>query len=121
MMNHFIYVAIGGALGACMRYSLSFIPWSNQLPWATFIANVLGCFVIGVTIAFFQTNKINQSHYILLATGVCGGFTTFSTFSLENIQLLQQQKWATFALYTLSTVTLCMLATFIGWRIVTNK
>ncbi len=121
MIQNFIYVALGGAIGSTLRYSISLLPFTQNTILATLIANTIGCFLIGLLFAFLQSNKINQSVYILLATGLCGGFTTFSTFSIENIQFLQQQKWMSFALYTLSTVTLCMVTTYIGWLIASNK
>jgi CrcB protein len=121
MTQQFIYVALGGAIGACLRFGITFFLFNTSFPWATFVANFLGCLIIGILLALMQSSKINTSIYLLLATGLCGGFTTFSTFSAENILFLQQQKWLTFALYTLSTFIVCLLATYLGWRIATNK
>ena len=75
-----LYVGIGGAIGAILRYLLSQLPLQHALPIKTLFINLLGSLVIGFLSAKFQ---------LLLITGVCGGFTTFSTFSLESLQLIQ--------------------------------
>jgi CrcB protein len=56
--------------------------------------------------------------YLFLATGICGGFTTFSAFSLEGLQLLQQQKTGLYLLYAAGSVALGLLFAWIGWKIV---
>ncbi len=121
MIQQFIYVALGGALGATFRYAFTLIPIANNFNWATFFVNIMGSFLIGLLFSLFQNQKINTTHYLLLATGICGGFTTFSTFSVENIQLILQQKYLQLAIYILSTVTLCLSATAIGMWLVQKK
>ena len=86
-------VALGGALGAVGRYAVglavaAFAPeaFLGGFPVATLIANVFGCFVIGVLSALFEGPFAGRDHVRLFAvTGVLGGFTTFSTFSLETV------------------------------------
>ena len=94
-------VALGGALGAVGRYAVglavaAFAPeaFLGGFPVATLIANVFGCFVIGVLSALFEGPLAGRDHVRLFAvTGVLGGFTTFSTFSLETVQLLESGAW----------------------------
>ncbi len=121
MISNFILVGIGGATGAILRYGLSQLPIGAPLPYATLCTNVIGCLLIGVLMALLQQHKITQASYLLLATGLCGGFTTFSTFSMENIQYLLTGNIAKFALYILITVVCCLAATFIGYKIVYNN
>ncbi len=116
MINNFIIVAIGGASGAMLRFAFSFIKTNYNFPWQTMVVNLIGCFFIGILISLFKTNKIENNTYLLLATGLCGGFTTFSTFSAESLYLLQQDKIFYFFLYILSTVCLGLIATYIGLK-----
>jgi fluoride exporter len=116
MINNFILVAIGGASGAMFRYAFSLIKINTTFPWHTMVVNIIGCFIIGICIALFKTNKIENNSYLLMATGLCGGFTTFSTFSAESIALLQQDKCLYFGGYVLATVIICLLATFLGLK-----
>jgi fluoride exporter len=116
MINNFILVAIGGASGAMCRYAFSLIKTNATFPWHTMLVNIIGCFVIGICIALFKTNKIENNTYLLMATGLCGGFTTFSTFSAESIALLQQDKWLYCSGYIIATVIICLVATFLGLK-----
>ena len=94
-------VAFGGALGAVGRYAVGLAvaalapeTFLGGFPVATLIANVFGCFVIGVLSALFEGPFAGRDHVRLFAvTGVLGGFTTFSTFSIETVQLLESGAW----------------------------
>lgn len=122
MIKNILLVGLGGAFGSVARYYLSFIFNKSQLntfPWATFIANCLGCFIIGLLFGYLQKNQVqNETIRLALITGFCGGFTTFSTFSLENIQFLQNHNYSIAILYTLSSVVLGILAVFTGIKII---
>lgn len=90
MMNA-LMVFIGGGIGSCLRYGISlWIPTkTNGFPISTFLANLLSCFLIGLLIGFLTRSQINEIQRMLLITGFCGGFSTFSTFSAEIYQLLK--------------------------------
>jgi fluoride exporter len=118
MITNFLLVALGGALGATLRYAFSLLPINASFPWSTFWVNMLGCFGIGIFITLFKTHKIDNNAYLLLATGICGGFTTFSTFSAESIALLQNNQIITFVLYVIASITLGLLATYLGIQLV---
>ncbi len=95
-----LILALGGGAGANARYWLGALVRAYQtapFPWATFAINVSGSVVLGFAAALFlkHPDESRRVWYLLLGTGFCGGFTTFSTFSLETVDLLQQGRtWA---------------------------
>ena len=88
-MLGFLFVGIGGALGAMLRYAISLIPYKQEFPLLTLIINILGALLIGYITGLALKRDIPQNLSLFLKTGLCGGFTTFSTFSLEAYNLLQ--------------------------------
>jgi len=104
MLKNILLVGLGGASGSIARfltgYYLAKIV-SNPFPYGTFVANILGCFLIGIALGLAQkADWFTPELRLLLATGFCGGYTTFSSFAYENLQLLQTQQYTTFAVYT---------------------
>ena len=99
-MKEFLFVGLGGAVGAMLRYGMSMVPVKSEFPYMTLLINFLGAIAIG--------------SLLLLKTGVCGGFTTFSTFSLEAVSLLEQHKTGMGITYILSSVLLCLLGVLLG-------
>jgi CrcB protein len=118
MFKNFLLVGIGGAIGSVLRYLFSQMIKSGPFPLATFTVNIIGSFLIGIFIALsIKQSEFNSSWKIFLATGICGGFTTFSSFSIENLQLIQQGKWMTSLLYIAGSILLGVIATAIGYKI----
>ncbi len=91
-MQEFICVFIGGGLGSLCRFVIGshlLKSASHTFPWSTLAANAIGCLLIGLLIGYFERRGAGLLP-LLLVTGFCGGFTTFSTFSNETVQLLRQ-------------------------------
>lgn len=113
---NFLLVAAGGAAGSLLRYGCSRLWNGAAFPYGTFAVNIVGSFLIGLLWAIFHNDSDEQKR-LLLITGFCGGFTTFSAFSLEGLQLLQQARIFIFFLYTFATVTFGLLATYLGFKL----
>ncbi len=116
MFKTILCVGIGSFAGGVLRYLIS--KWSTSLttvhsfPLGTFLANVLGCLAIGVFYTFFEKHSSLSPHLkLLLTTGFCGGFTTFSTFMNENYQFAKAGHFPSLLLYT-------GLSLFIGFLMV---
>ena len=121
MIKNLFLVLLGGGFGSIARYLVSYFFSKNNafhFPWATFIANSIGCLLIGLLFGYIQKNNLqNETLKLLLITGFCGGFTTFSTFSLENIQFIQNQNYNLAITYTLASLFVGFLAVIIGFKL----
>lgn len=117
-LNQFLAVAVGGAVGSMLRFGLSH--WVQALtgrgfPYGTLSVNVLGCLAMGILYALFAERLAAYGIWRLgLLTGLLGGFTTFSAFSIETFSLLEQGETATALSYVLTSVLLCLVATWLG-------
>ena len=117
-MGGFLFVALGGALGAVGRYAISLIPVKSGFPFLTLITNVLGALAIGFIAGSVSSRpEASKNAVLFFKTGVCGGFTTFSTFSLEAWELFETGKPLWGVLYVLLSVTLCLLGIFCGKKL----
>lgn len=119
MIKNLLLIGLGGGLGSIARYATTHLSQkylSNFLPYGTLIANILGSFLIGVFLAYLIENP-SQNFKLLLVTGFCGGFTTFSTFSYENFSYLQNGQIGMFLLYGLCSIAVGLLAVFVGFSL----
>ena len=110
-------IGLGGALGAIARFKIrDFSQWllGEQFLYGTLIANVVGCFVAGFLISYWQNAQVSMTLKEGIMIGFLGALTTFSTFSLETMYLLQQQVWLKAGMNILGNLVLCMLFVFVG-------
>lgn len=116
-------LALGGGTGANARYWLGALVraahGTTTFPWATFAINVGGSVVLGFVAAFFlhHPDEPRRNWYLLLGTGFCGGFTTFSTFSLEALELLQTGRTWTAAAYVSGSVAAGLVGVWLALKL----
>ncbi len=116
-MKQLLLVFIGGGFGSTLRYVIGKYMNSTEtgIPWGTFTANIIGSLLIGIILGLAVKNDtLSSNQTLLLATGFCGGFTTFSTFAYENHVLLKAGDFTSFALYTIGSFVVGFLAVFLG-------
>ena len=121
MIKNILLVGFGGGFGSAARYLCQkwfTVHYPHAFPWGTFTVNFAGCLLIGIFWGItFKSFTENEHWKLLLMTGICGGFTTFSAFTLEGIGLLREQKLMLFFSYIFCSVLLGLLATYAGMKI----
>ena len=117
-MINLLAIALGGALGAVLRYGASNLVYSwagRDYPWGTLAVNGVGSLLMGfLFVLLVQRWAVPDAVRGLLLVGVLGGFTTFSTFSMETVNLLLGGRFIAALLNVLVSVLLCVLAAAIG-------
>lgn len=121
MIKSLLIVGTGSFIGGAMRYLLSTLMKSvcgQGFPWGTLMVNLLGCFLFGVLFAVFgKSSATDNTLYLLLTTGICGGFTTFSTFANESVQMLQQGNTWGFVGYVATSVVAGLALIALGYGV----
>ena len=120
-MLNCLVVALGGGIGACLRYLIGLIPLKEPFtfPVKTLFINILGCFVIGLIAAIAaKTTSLSPRTVLFIKTGLCGGFTTFSTFALETETLLKTGHIGLAILYVALSVVVGVGLAFAGQVVV---
>ena len=114
-----IMVGLGGAAGAILRYLIGLLPVGTQggFPWKTLAINIIGSFIIGVLTGLILKGSLTPRAELLLKTGFCGGFTTFSTFMKESDTLFSSHLPLTLILYLALSIVLGMIAVWVGYRL----
>ncbi len=116
----FIFVALGGAVGAVARYAISLIPVKTQFPILTMITNILGAILIGFIVGITdKKGDVSPDTVLFWKTGVCGGFTTFSTFSLEAYKLFEDKAYVLGGVYVALSVGCCIFGIILGKNVAT--
>ena len=121
MYKTIIAVGLGGFIGSVLRYLVSRLTAGvdfASLPLGTLTVNVLGCFVLGLLTGLFErTGNLSPELRLLLTTGLCGGFTTFSTFSNEALGLMRSGQTLLCFAYIVASVTLGLIAAYVGMKL----
>lgn len=117
-MQQFLWICLGGAMGTGLRYLVS--GWVAKLaggsfPYGTLSVNLLGSFVLGGLVHVgLSTDTLSPTLRVAAATGLLGGFTTYSTFSYETMRLLQEGAWGLASFNVAVTVVACLAACYLG-------
>ena len=109
-----LFVGLGGAVGAVVRYGLSLLPFRGDFPLLTLVTNLLGAILIGFVAGLAGRERLSSGWTLFWKTGVCGGFTTFSTFSLESVPLLQRGRTGLALAYMALSAGLCLAGVLAG-------
>jgi fluoride exporter len=119
MLKNFLLVGIGGGIGAMLRYFFSSIIKHSTFPYNTLFINIAGSLLIGIVFGLTEkSNVISEQLKLFLATGICGGFTTFSAFSVENMQMIKDGNYVAAGLYIFFSVLLGIISVFAGFKII---
>lgn len=122
MVKSILIVGLGSFCGGALRYYISTFMrniCNHNFPWSTLLVNVVGCLLIGVVFGLFNRYGTQSSSWcLLLTTGFCGGFTTFSAFANEGVQMLQNGNTLSFFVYILASVVVGIALTALGYWLV---
>lgn len=115
-------IGTGGLIGSIARYLAATYftkVFPSAFPYGTFVVNIVGCLIIGIIFGLSERfSWLTPEWRMFLATGFCGGFTTFSSFAYENIKLIQEGNYLIFATYSIASFALGLLAVFIGLTLI---
>ena len=118
MIKMMLIAGAGGFVGTCCRYLVTrwcAMMFSGTWPLGTFLVNIVGCFVFGVLLGLFEkTQTVSTTESLLLVTGVCGGFTTFSAFAGEVCLLGDKGQFVTSLVYLLASVAIGVIMVIAG-------
>lgn len=111
-----VLIFVGGGIGSMLRYgfSLWFNPVFSFFPLGTFLVNVISSFILGIAFALWGQKIIRDEIYLLMTTGFCGGFGTFSAFGLETLKYIEKAQYLPALMNCLINVLLCVAAVFVG-------
>ena len=118
----YIFIALGGASGACLRYFLSqlMLQWFGKgFPFGTLLVNIVGSFSLGLLYSLLEHGQLEAALWrTTVGVGFMGALTTFSTFSVDTLMLFQQGLWLKAALNVTLNILCCLFAAWLGTQIV---
>lgn len=116
-MKIVLFVGLGSFIGGISRYLVSLFiqnKFLSTFPYGTLAVNIIGCFLIGIIYGFSERGNMNAEWRIFLATGIMGGFTTFSSFSNETVSMLRDAQYLQAFSYIFFSVIIGLAVTFAG-------
>ncbi len=117
MIQQATLVALGGAIGAVLRFGIGNIIESSEFPLSTILVNVSGSFILGMLAVMAINNGYSEELMLFFGTGLLGAFTTMSTFSLETLTLVKNDNYTLALVYACISFILCILFAFVGWEL----
>jgi CrcB protein len=121
-MTMYIFIALGGATGACLRYFLSqlMLQWFGKgFPFGTLLVNIIGSFSLGFLYSLLEQGQLEAALWrTTIGIGFLGALTTFSTFSVDTLMLFQQGLWFKAALNVTLNILCCLFAAWLGTQLV---
>jgi CrcB protein len=123
-MRQIILVGVGSFLGGIARYISTLVinqKLNTDFPYATLSINIFGCLLIGIVYGIFEKSIMSSDWKLFLATGICGGFTTFSAFSNESLDLLKQGNTLGMLTYIGVSILFGLIATYLGYWVVKSS
>lgn len=120
MFKDILLVGLGGFVGTMGRYALSTMINHQMKSFflGTFAVNVIGSLLIGVFYGWGESRSwMNPQTRILLTSGFCGGFTTFSAFAFENVKLIESNSFSILAIYIITSVCVCIFVGYTGYQL----
>lgn len=116
-----MWIALFGGFGATARFvsdgTIRTVLGRN-FPWGTLIINVVGSLILGVMTGLALSGYTSHSLLLIVGTGFCGGFTTFSTASFEAVRLIEERRFLAVFVQVIGNVVLCLLAAAVGLGLV---
>ncbi|MCL1144152.1 fluoride efflux transporter CrcB [Shewanella gaetbuli] len=123
-MTNILFVALGGSIGAVLRYLISIFMiqvFGSSFPFGTLMVNILGSFLMGVVYALGQLSHISPELKSMIGVGLLGALTTFSTFSNETLLLMQEGLWFKSILNVLLNVSVCLFMVYLGQQLIFSR
>lgn len=122
MLRTILIVGAGGFIGSVMRYLVQYFvekAVEHGFPWGTFVANIVGSFIIGIVFGLAQKGNLLSAEWrMFLAVGICGGFTTFSSFAYNNLTMLKEEAYGQLIWNIGGSLFFGMLAVYLGMILV---
>ncbi|MCE9687315.1 MULTISPECIES: fluoride efflux transporter CrcB [Shewanella] len=123
-MINLLFVALGGSIGAVLRYLVSILMFQlfgSGFPFGTLLVNILGSFSMGMIYALGQATHVSPELKALVGVGLLGALTTFSTFSNETLLLMQEGQLLKAIMNVVLNLSLCLFMVYLGQQLIFSR